>query len=295
MGSSLGSSELILNPDGSIYHLNLLPDDIATTIITVGDPERVREVSKYFDSIEIKKSKREFVTHTGYYSGKRISVVSTGIGTDNIDIVFNELDALANIDFASRQIKTKITQLNFIRVGTSGSLQPDIPVDSFLISAAGIGFDNLLHFYDCEHIKNKELEQALTAYLNWGKYNIHPYVVDFDKDLADIFTKNRIRLGVTGTNSGFYAPQGRSLRLTPVITDFNEKLAGFSYGDLRITNLEMETAAIYGIAKLHGHRAVSLNAILANRATGEFSKQGHKAIDELIQYTLEHIAKSHLV
>lgn len=139
------------------------------------------------------------------------------------------------------------------------------------------------------------MEQALAAYLNWGKYNIHPYVVDFNKELGDVFVSNRIRLGVTGTNSGFYAPQGRSLRLAPVIRDFNEKLAGFSYGDLRITNLEMETAAIYGIAKLHGHRAVSLNAILANRATGEFSKQGHKAIDELIQYTLEHIAESHLV
>ncbi|MEC3964590.1 nucleoside phosphorylase [Flagellimonas halotolerans] len=295
MGSSLGSSELILNPDGSIYHLNLLPDDIATTIITVGDPERVREVSKYFDSIEMKKSKREFVTHTGYYSGKRISVISTGIGTDNIDIVFNELDALANIDFQSRQIKSQKKQLSFIRVGTSGSLQPDIPVDSFLMSSTGIGLDNLLHFYDCGHIKNKEMEQALAAYLNWSKYNIHPYAVDFDKDLADIFTSNRIRLGLTATNSGFYGPQGRVLRLNPAIADFNEKLAGFSFGDLRITNLEMETAAIYGIAKLHGHRAVSLNAILANRATGEFSKQGHKAVHELIQYTLERIAKSHLI
>lgn len=293
--ASLGYSELILNPDGSIYHLNLLPEDIATTIITVGDPYRVHEVSKYFDSIEVKKGKREFVTHTGHYSGKRITVISTGIGTDNIDIVFNELDALANIDFQSRQIKSQKIQLSFIRVGTSGSLQPDIPVDSFLMSATGIGLDNLLHFYDCGHIKNKEMEQALTVYLNWSKYNIHPYVVDFDKDLADIFISNRIRLGLTSTNSGFYGPQGRVLRLNPTIVDFNEKLAGFSFGDLRITNLEMETAAIYGIAKLHGHRAVSLNAILANRATGEFSKQGHKTVDELIQYTLKCIAESQLV
>lgn len=295
MGSSLGSSELILNPDGSIYHLNLLPGDISTTIITVGDQNRVHEVSKYFDTIEVNKSKREFVTHTGYYSGKRITVISTGIGTDNIDIVFNELDALVNIDFASRQIKSQKTRLNFIRVGTSGSLQPDVPVDTFLISSAGIGFDNLMHFYDCGHIKNKELEQALTEYLGWDKHNIHPYVVDFDMELGNIFISNRIRLGVTGTNSGFYGPQGRLLRLKLAIPDFNERLANFSFGDSRITNLEMETAAMYGIAKMHGHRAVSLNAILANRATGEFSKQGHKTIDELIQYTLKQIAKSQLV
>lgn len=295
MGSSLGSSELILNPDGSIYHLNLLPEDIATTIITVGDQNRVHEVSKYFDAIEVNKSKREFVTHTGHYSGKRITVISTGIGTDNIDIVFNEMDALANIDFTSRQIKSQKTRLNFIRVGTSGSLQPDIPVDTFLISSAGIGFDNLMHFYDCGHIKNMELEQALKEYLGWDKLNIHPYVVDFDKELGNIFTSNRIRLGITGTNSGFYGPQGRSLRLKLAIPDFNERLANFSFRDSRITNLEMETAAMYGIAKMHGHRAVSLNAILANRATGEFSKQGHKTIDELIQYTLKQIAKSQLV
>ncbi|MCK0159607.1 nucleoside phosphorylase [Allomuricauda sp. F6463D] len=295
MSSSLGSSELVLNPDGSIYHLNLLPEDIASTIITVGDPQRVKEVSKYFDSIEVKKSKREFVTHTGQFSGKRISVISTGIGTDNIDIVFNELDALANIDFTTRQAKTNTTKLNFIRVGTSGSLQADIPVDSFLISSVGIGFDNLMHFYDCGHIKNMELEQALAAYLGWSKYNIHPYAVDVDKDLSTIFKSNRIRFGATGTNSGFYGPQGRVLRLAPTIKDFNEKLSEFSHGNIRITNLEMETAAIYGIAKLLGHRAVSLNAILANRATGEFSDQGHKTIDELIQYTLKCIADSQLV
>nr|WP_297788731.1 nucleoside phosphorylase [uncultured Allomuricauda sp.] len=295
MSSSLGSSELILNPDGSIYHLNLLPEDIATTIITVGDQNRVHEVSKYFDSIEVQKNKREFVTHTGTFKGKRITVVSTGIGTDNIDIVFNELDALTNIDFETRQVKTNKQQLNYIRVGTSGSLQSDIPIDSFLMSAAGIGFDNLLHFYDCGHIKNQELELALTEHLDWSKHNIHPYVVDFDSDLGGVFTSNRIRLGVTGTNSGFYGPQGRTLRLSPAIKDFNDKLAAFSYGGTRITNLEMETAAMYGIAKLHGHRAVSLNAILANRATSEFSKQGHQTIDELIQYTLGCIAKSQLV
>ncbi|NVN18276.1 phosphorylase [Muricauda sp. HICW] len=294
MKASLSNSELILNADGSIYHLNLLPEDLANSIITVGDPERVSEVSKHFDSIELKKGKREFVTHTGTYAHKRITVISTGIGTDNIDIVFNELDALANIDFVSREIKFKKKQLSFIRIGTSGSIQPDIPVDSFLISSSGIGFDNLLHFYEHGHIKNHELESALTSYLGWADHNIHPYFVDFDESLAKIFESNRIRYGVTVTNSGFYGPQGRTLRLAPSIQDFNDKLAGFSHKNTRITNLEMETAGIYGLAKLLGHRAVSLNAILANRATGEFSKQGHKTVEELIKYTLSAIANSDL-
>lgn len=295
MDASLGSSELVLNADGSIYHLNLLPEDIADIIITVGDPDRVKEVSKYFDVVEIRKNKREFVTHTGTYNGKRITAISTGIGTDNIDIVFNELDALANIDFETREVKQQKRTLHFIRVGTSGSLQPDIPVDSFLISSTGIGFDNLLHFYDCGHIKNNTLEQALTKYLDWSPYQIHPYAVDCDAGLAELFHENRIRYGVTVTNSGFYGPQGRSLRLAPAIKDFNEKLAGFSHEGKQITNLEMETAGMYGLAKLHGHRAVSLNVILANRATGEFSKNGHQSIDELIRFTLECISKSQLV
>lgn len=294
MKASLSNSELILNADGSIYHLNLLPEDLADNIITVGDPERVSEVSKHFDSIELKKGKREFVTHTGTYAHKRITVISTGIGTDNIDIVFNELDALANIDFVSREVKSKKKQLSFIRIGTSGSIQPDIPVDSFLISSSGIGFDNLLHFYEHGHIKNHELESALTSYLGWSDHHIHPYVVDYDESLAKIFESNRIRYGVTGTNSGFYGPQGRTLRLAPSIQDFNHKLAGFSHQNTRITNLEMETAGIYGLAKLLGHRAVSLNAILANRATGEFSEQGHKTVEELIKYTLSAIANSDL-
>lgn len=292
---TLGSSELILNPDGSIYHLNLLPEDIATTIITVGDQNRVAEVSKYFDSIEVKKSKREFVTHTGLYKGSRITAISTGIGTDNIDITFNELDALANIDFQTRQIKAEKTRLNFIRVGTSGSIQADIPVDSFLMSTHGIGFDGLLHFYTSGQVRNLSLEEKLQSYLGWNRYNIHPYVVDADQDLMEIFASNRIRYGATGTNSGFYGPQGRSLRLQTQIPDFNEKLAGFAFENQRITNLEMETAAMYGLSKMLGHRAISLNVILANRATLEFSKQGHQSIDALIQYTLEKIHEAQLV
>ena len=295
MKASLSSSELILNADGSIYHLNLLPEDIADIIITVGDPERVSEVSKHFDSVEIKKGKREFITHTGIYSNKRITVISTGIGTDNIDIVFNELDALINIDFASRKVKTEKKQLSFIRIGTSGSIQPDIPVDSFLMSSSAIGFDNLLHFYEHGHVTNHAVESALISYLGWENHNIHPYVVDFDESLAEIFESNRIRYGVTITNSGFYGPQGRTLRLAPSIQDFNDKLARFSYQNARITNLEMETAGIYGLAKLLGHRAVSLHAILAHRATGEFSEQGHKTVEELIKYTLNAIANSDLI
>lgn len=292
---TLGSSELILNPDGSIYHLNLLPEDIATTIITVGDQNRVAEVSKYFDGIEVKKSKREFVTHTGHYKGNRITVISTGIGTDNIDITFNELDALANIDFQTRQVKAKKKRLNFIRVGTSGSIQPDVPVDSFLMSTHGIGFDGLLHFYASGQVRNLELEERLQTYLGWDQYNIHPYVVNADEYLMDIFTSNRIRYGATGTNSGFYGPQGRSLRLQTQIADFNEKLAAFQFQNQRITNLEMETAAMYGLSKMLGHRAISLNVILANRATLEFSKKGHQSIDALIQYTLEKIDEKQLV
>ncbi|MDC6364734.1 MULTISPECIES: nucleoside phosphorylase [Flavobacteriaceae] len=287
---AISDSELILNPDGSIYHLNLLPQDIAPTIITVGDPNRVAQVSKYFDSIELQKEKREFVTHTGSYHGKRITVISTGIGTDNIDIVFNELDALVNIDFETRQVKNEKIPLDFIRIGTSGSIQKNIPVDSFLMSTTGVGLDGLLHFYESGQVRNSKMELALQEHLSWEQYNITPYAVDYDKDLGAIFTSNRIRFGITVTNSGFYGPQGRKLRLSPRISDFNDKLAMFTYQNHSITNLEMETSSIYGLAKLHGHRAVSLNAILANRATGEFSKQGYKTVDNLIKFTLEKLA-----
>ncbi|WP_435625779.1 nucleoside phosphorylase [Flagellimonas sp.] len=284
---TLGESELILNPDGSIYHLNLLPDDISDTIITVGDPERVKSVSKYFDSIEIKKERREFYTHTGFCKNKKLTVISTGIGTDNIDIVFNELDALANIDFKTRRIKENKTRLNFIRIGTSGAIQADIPVDSFLLSSTAIGLEGLLHFYDSEHVRDLNLESELASQLRWEKFGIHPYAVSYDEKLANTIVSTDIRLGITVTNSGFYGPQGRTLRVPPKIKDFNTKLANFSFENRLITNLEMETAGIYGLAKLNGHRAVSLNAILANRITGEFSSNGFKTVDRLIKYTLD--------
>ena len=283
---ALSHSELILNPDGSIYHLNLLPHEIADTIITVGDPERVSSESKYFDSIEITKERREFHTHTGMLGRKRLTVISTGIGTDNIDIVFNELDALANINFETRQVKQNKRRLCFIRIGTSGAIQPNIPVDSFLASSIAVGLEGLLHFYDSAHIRNLELEEKLASFLKWEKYKIHPYVVNSDEELLQKISNNRIRFGITITNSGFYGPQGRGLRFNPSIKDFIPRLAGFSSKNQSITNLEMETAGIYGLAKLYGHQAISLNAILANRATGEFSKEGHKTVDSLIKYVL---------
>ncbi|MCL6265873.1 nucleoside phosphorylase [Flagellimonas myxillae] len=284
---ALGHSELILNPDGSIYHLNLHPEDISDTIITVGDPDRVRSVSKYFDSIEIEKSRREFLTHTGAINGKRITVISTGIGTDNIDIVFNELDALVNVDFSTRQIKDQLTILNFIRIGTSGAIQHDIPVDSFLLSESAVGFDGLMHFYATGQHANKGLEHSLNEFLGWNPHHIQAYAFDADAALSEKFKGNHIRFGITATNSGFYGPQGRSIRLTPKLQGFNERLASFSHQDRRVTNLEMETAGIYGLAKLHGHRAVSLNAILANRSSGEFSKSAFRTVDNLIKFTLE--------
>ncbi|WP_422080079.1 nucleoside phosphorylase [Ulvibacterium sp.] len=288
----LEKSELILNPDGSIYHLNLLPEDIAETIITVGDPDRVSDVSQYFDHIELKKGKREFHAHTGTLNGKRLTVISTGIGTDNIDIVLNELDALASIDFDSREVKKNRIRFEIIRIGTSGALQPEIPIDSFVLSEYGIGFDGLLYFYESKSILHPKISGDLMSHLGWEDGPIRPYVVKYDQNLADKIGKNRIRLGATATNSGFYGPQGRRLRLNPKEGRFLSKLATFNFKNLRITNLEMETAGIYGLAQLLGHRAISFNCILANRATGEFSKNAHKAVDKLIRFTLEGIASS---
>ncbi|WP_299537070.1 nucleoside phosphorylase [Ulvibacterium sp.] len=285
-------SELILNPDGSIYHLNLLPEDISETIITVGDPERVSDVSRYFDHVEVKKEKREFHTHTGTLNGKRLTVISTGIGTDNVDIVLNELDALANIDFVSRKPKENRIRFEIIRIGTSGALQPEIPIDSFLLSEYGIGFDGLLYFYKSESIRHLEISENLRLHLGWEDVPMRPYVVKYDQDLADKISENRIRLGATVTNSGFYGPQGRRLRLEPKDDDFLSKLTAFNFKNLRITNLEMETAGIYGLAQLLGHRAISLNCILANRATGKFSKNAQNAVDKLIRFTLEGLTSS---
>ena len=281
-------SELILNEDGSIYHLNLRPEHIADTVITVGDPDRVSKVTSYFDKIEFSIHKREFHTQTGIYKNKRITVISTGIGTDNIDIVFNELDALVNIDLESREIKNKLTSLNIIRVGTTGSIQEDIPVDSFIASEVGIGFDNLLHFYDSKHILENELMSDLSQHLNWN-ISKYPYAVKWNDDLGNHFVEDNVHKGITVTNSGFYGPQGRILRLPVADANLKDKLATFYRNDKRITNLEMETAGIYGLAKLLGHKALSMNVVLANRPLGKFSSDPVKSMDRLIQYVLEKI------
>ncbi|WP_339704820.1 nucleoside phosphorylase [uncultured Kriegella sp.] len=286
---ALNASELILNADQSIYHLNLLPQDLAHTIITVGDPDRVKEVSDHFDTIELKKGKREFITHTGTRNGKRISVISTGIGTDNIDIVLNELDALANIDFSSRTIKAKHTQLDIIRIGTSGAIQSDIPIDSFLLSEYAVGLDGLLHYYSNSDIQHRDFQEAFVQHTNWATEKSTPYVVSYDSKLAKMIISNRIRLGVTITSTGFYGPQGRQLRLVAKHNEFLSNLQTFQHSHLQITNLEMETSGIYALSKLLGHRAISLNAILANRITGAFSRTPKKTVDELIQYTLERL------
>ncbi|MFK7747235.1 MAG: nucleoside phosphorylase [Kordia sp.] len=284
--NKIAASELIINPDGSIYHLNILPEDIAPLIITVGDPDRVSAVSNYFDTIEVKKAKREFVTHTGTLRGKRISVISTGIGTDNIDIVFNELDALVNVDFASRTVKNEFTSLDIVRIGTSGSIQENIPVDSFLISDYAIGFDSLLHFYESDHVLDSALSEAFIQQTNWSSKKSDPYVVKGNQQLIDQLASEQTVLGFTATNVGFYGPQSRKIRLNVQDEDLNDKLATFNHNNKKITNLEMETAGIYGLANLLGHRAVSMNAIIANRPLGEFSNTPKETVDQLIQYTL---------
>ncbi len=283
---SLKASEFIQNQDGSVYHLNLLPEHLANTVITVGDPDRVDQVTKYFDKVDTKIHKREFHTQTGYYKGKHISVISTGIGTDNIDIVFNELDALVNIDFKTREIKEELTSLDIIRIGTSGAIQADVALDSFLISEIGIGFDALLHFYDSEKVVNTAFAKSLQEQLQLKETNGLPYVVSCSEELASKFGTEYSK-GVTVTNCGFYGPQGRKLRLPLSMPNLNDLMASFEFEGKRITNLEMETAGIYGLSKLLGHRAVSLNAIIANRATGEFSSNPKKTVDNLIKLTLE--------
>ncbi|MEH6681147.1 MAG: nucleoside phosphorylase [Sediminicola sp.] len=288
---TLSPSEFILNGDGSIYHLNLLPDDLAQTVITVGDPDRVPEVSKYFDTIALKKGKREFLTHTGTLNGKILSVVSTGIGTDNVDIVLNELDALANIDFKDRTVKRNTRRLDIIRIGTSGAIHPDISVDSFLMSEYAMGLDSLLQFYDSGHVQNTEIQKAFMDHSQWDTKKSAPYVVRYNDGLGEKLASPVVQKGFTVTNVGFYGPQGRVLRLPLQDPDLNQKLASFRFGQLKLTNLEMETAGIYGLSRLLGHRAVSMNCILANRSTGEFSKRPQESIDALIQYTLQKLTE----
>ena len=285
-------SELILNPDGSIYHLNLRPEQVADTIILVGDPNRVPRVSAYFDTIEFSTQKREFCTHTGTYKGKRLTTLSTGIGPDNIDIVINELDALFNIDLHTRKPKEQLTSLNIVRFGTSGSLQADIPVDSFVLSSHGLGMDNMLHAYkEAPNVREIAMEEAFMAHTQWNTDKGRPYIVGCGETLKQRLLTDKVFEGITGTAPGFYGPQGRMLRLPVQDPTLNDKLHSFNYKGYRMTNLEMETSAIYGLSKLLGHQAVSLNAIIANRAAGTFTKDTKKVVENLIVYGLEQLAK----
>lgn len=279
-------SELILNPDGSIYHLNLKPEHIATDIIFVGDQDRVNKITKYFDTITFETQKREFKTQTGTYRGKQISVISTGIGPDNIDIVMNELDALVNIDLETRLPKKEHRSLNIVRVGTSGSLQPDVPIDHFVLSTHGLDLNGMLHFYEVDHITNPEIEDAFIKHTQWNSKKAKPMVFNNGSALESQFESDLITKGITATAGGFYGPQGRVLRLALEDATLNSKIDSFNFDGHRITNLEMETSVIYGMSKLLGHNALSLNAIIANRANGTFSDDPGDTVERLIQYTL---------
>ena len=282
----ISESDLIINPDGSIYHLNLLPEDVADIVITVGDPDRVKEVSKYFDRVELRKGKREFKTHTGYLGDKRITVISTGIGTDNIDIVLNELDALVNIDFRLRTPKPELKSLKIIRIGTSGSLQDDIPVDSILVSEFGLGLDALMNYYFHQESGDEHLLlDEIKSHFHHIK-GINPYITAADQSLMAQIGKGLLT-GITVTAPGFYAPQGREVRAKNSVPNLVNLLKTFSTDKYRITNLEMETAGIYALSKALGHKALSVNAILASRIKFEFSKNPQKIISKTIKHVLD--------
>ena len=285
-------SELIINNRGAIYHLNLRPEEIATTIILVGDPGRVKEVSKHFDKIEVQAEHREFITHTGFIGAKRLSVVSTGIGPDNIDITLNELDALVNIDFDTRTVKEFKTSLNLIRFGTSGALQEYIPVDSFVAGTHGLGLDNLMHYYKTENSElEKELLHDFKAHTGLSSDNISPYIFPGNETLLSYF-EEEYHHGITVTCPGFYGPQGRVLRMELAYPGLVDKLTTFSSGEHHISNFEMESSAIYGIGKTLGHQCVSLNAIVANRVRKEFSKNGAAVVENLIKQSLRIVVDS---
>jgi uridine phosphorylase len=288
----IAESELILNSRGAIYHLDLRPEELAQNIITVGDPDRVGEVSRHFDKVEVKRQHREFVSHTGLLGNKKVTVVSTGIGPDNIDIVLNELDALVNIDFETRLIKEKLTVLNIIRIGTSGSLQADIPVDSFVATTHGLGLDNLLNYYRMEH--NEQENQLLHSFITHTQLHAqtgNPYISLASTALLKHFVDG-FHQGITVTCPGFYGPQGRVLRLGIRNPELIDRLTEFHFGQYRITNFEMETSAIYGLGKLLGHHCLSLSAIVANRIQKEFSKNSAAAVDSLIKKALNIISTS---
>lgn len=283
------SSELIINDDGSVYHIHLREEHVADTVILVGDQGRVKQVSDHFESIEHKISNREFITHTGYYKGQRLTVMSTGIGTDNVDIAVGELDAAVNIDLNHRTYKSERKSLNLIRIGTSGALHPDIPVGTFLLSEYGLGFEGLIYYYNFEFSKQEaEITKAIQDQLNWNPKLSDPYAVRASQKLMDVLSEGMVK-GVTATASGFYGPQGRTLYLKPSITDLGDKLRSFSYQNHRITNFEMETSALYGLGKMMGHNCCTCCAIIANRSIGEYADDYKSIVNDLIKTVLDRL------
>jgi uridine phosphorylase len=283
-------SELIINRDGSIFHLHLRPGDIAKKIVLVGDPGRVKMVSALFDKIEITRNNREFVSATGYYNGERLTVLSTGIGTDNIDIVVNELDALVNIDFKTRKINPVMEQLRFIRIGTSGGLQPELPLNSFIVTKKSIGFDGMLHFYEgLEEHCDTGFQDAFREFTEWDKNLPRPYVIDASDEMLNLFSGEEFTNGITISAPGFYGPQGREVRLPLAVPDLNRKIEEFRYKGFKITNFEMESSAIYGLSKLLGHKAITICALIANRVTREANENYKPVMERLVRLVLEKI------
>ncbi len=283
-------SELIINPDGTIFHLHMHPEQLADKVILVGDPGRVKMISDFFDSIESNTENREFVSATGFYGAKRITVLSTGIGTDNIDIVVNELDALCNIDLKTRQVKEERKSLSLVRIGTSGGLQSDIPVDAFLASRKAIGFDGLLNFYEHRNdVSDLPFEQAFKSFVGWNELLPSPYVVEADFDLFDKIVDSDFTSGVTISAPGFYGPQGRELRLKIVDSQINDKIEAFRFEDQRITNYEMECSAIYGLSKLLGHSALTVCIIIANRVSKNANENYKPVMAKLVKKILDRI------
>ena len=287
----IGKSELIINSDGSIFHLHLKPEHIAKDIILVGDPGRVALISEHFDNIEHKILNREFITHTGTYKGKRLSVIATGIGTDNIDIVLNELDALVNIDLETRTIKQDHKSLNFIRIGTSGGLQEDMDVDSYLMSETAIGFDGLLNFYkDQDKVCDADIEQAFLKHMDWNPRIASPYFIKSSNELMDRIDNN-FRRGITISAPGFYGPQGRELRLEIQDRNINDKIRSFRFENRHITNYEMESSALFGLSALLGHKAATVCVIIANRYAKAYSKDYKIPMKKLIKLVLDSLVK----
>lgn len=288
--SQFPETELILSPENRVYHINLRSEDIADDVIVVGDQHRVSQISSYFSKIDFKTDHREFITHTGIYNGKRITVLSTGIGTDNIDIVLNELDAAVNINLETRELNPKHRKLNIIRLGTSGALQGDIPVNGLVASSHGIGLDGLLNFYEgWKTINENEISEEFIKHTNWQKNLPYPYCVAASKILLDKFKEN-LHVGITATAPGFYGPQGRQIRLKSSAPNLNELLTSFKLGDHKITNFEMETSALYGLGKLLDHECLTVCVIIANRVRKEFTSDYKKSVEILIENCLNKLS-----